>query len=213
VTAVFDEETERDCEILDQKINAGAFGSQTPKIVTDEEAAFTAYQKTILTFRSPTNISRVRIEGLYMPQIPEIQDWILQSGISPLGTDILVKGAVPTLIQFGAVLHIPSGFVLDETEMKNELANFINAIPFEGTLAASSLLSLLHTKLPYGSFITSPSIFATTYLPDGNILETRTMENHLSVRKIPTVSNRTTLFYCDPRSINFEYRVLNRSLW
>ena len=140
-----------------------------------------------------------------MPGIREIQNWVLHCSQAPVGLDILVKGAIPTTVQFSAVLHAPAGEPADHIMLQNAVANHINRVPFGGLLAVSGLVTLLHENMPSGSYVTKPVLFTTTYLPDGRILTSQTSDR-LMIDFPPYASNRTTMFYCDPADVSFEPR-------
>jgi hypothetical protein len=215
VSAIQDEETLEYCEITQQarythdrdKLPEINF----PRIHDNDEGVFTTYHTTDVRFTSRKQVSKVRIYGICMPGIREIQDWVLQCSQSPVGLDILVKGAIPTTIQFSAVLHTPAGEAADHVHLQNIIADYVNHVPFGGLLAVSGLVTLLHENMPSGSYVTKPVLFATTYLPDGRILTSQTADR-LVIDFPPYASNRTTLFYCDPADVSFGQRHVGRGV-
>jgi len=215
VTAIQDEETLEYYEIQSQtrfaQDNAGLREINTPRIPDDVEGAFTAWQTTEVRFLARKSVGRVRIDGLCMPGIREIQGWVLHCSQAPVGLDILVKGAIPTTVQFSAVLHTPAGEPADHVMLQNAVADHINRVPFGGLLAVSGLVTLLHENIPSGSYVTKPVLFATTYLPDGRILTSQTSDR-LVIDFPPYASNRTTMFYCDPADVSFEQRHVERGV-
>lgn len=213
VTGVQDEETLDDCVILSQSIYTkdadDRAAGNAPLLHDYEEGAFTAYQITEIRFSSRKKLERVRVYGIHMPLIREIQDWVLQCGQAPIGLDVLVKGAIPSAVRFSAVLHSPTGEAVDEIAIRSAVADAINHLPFGGLLAVSALTTLLHRKLPSGSYVTQPALFATTWLPSGAIVITQS-DDRLEIDEPPFASNRTTLFYCDPADVSFELRYTER---
>jgi hypothetical protein len=183
--------------------------SNAPMIYEDAEGVFSAYSYAAVQIRSRTPLTKVRVTASYAPQITEIQNWVLTSGQSPLGLDILVKAAIPTTIRFSAVLHTPAGENTADSisPLQNLIAEHINHLPFNGLLAVSGLLALLHNNLPAGSFVTIPALFAQTLLPNGETVFSQTSDR-LVINFPPYVSNRTTLFFCNPADISFEQRFL-----
>ena len=215
VVAIQDEETLEYCEILSQHrhVQDGdrLLETNAPRIHDEMEGMFTTYQTTEVRFVSRKPVSKVRMDGSCMPGIREIQDWVLHCGQAPVGLDILVKGAIPTTVQFSAVLHTPAGEPADYGLLQNVVADHINRVPFGGLLAVSGLVTLLHENMPSGSYVTKPVLFAATCLPDGRILTSQTSDR-LVIDFPPCVSNRTTLFYCDPAEVSFEQRHVGRGV-
>jgi hypothetical protein len=208
VLSVQDDETLEFCTI-ERQLRAASEGrdSNAPMIYTDEESVFSVYHRTAVQIRAPKPPKRVRITAAYSPLITEIQNWALSSGQAPLGLDILVKAAIPTVIKFSAVLNTPAGAVIDTTLLRGLVAGYINHLPFNGLLAVSGLLALLHNNLPAGSFVAIPALFGQTTAPDGETYFSQTSDR-LVVDFPPYVSNRTTLFYCDLADISFEHRFI-----
>jgi len=199
-----DEETNLPCAILGQVKYKEDFSMDAPKIVTDEEVMFTAYQCTEVRFAKPeeldpSNVRRVKVSGMYMPQIKEIQEWVLRCGQSPIGLDVLVKAAVPVTMTFGASVHTPMGTEVDFTLLQGRLADFINRLPMDGVLSISGLVALLHSFLPAGSYVSDTALFATQWLffnPSAFYVRDR-----LILNKLPFGTNRTCIVYCDPADI------------
>ena len=213
-TEVQDEESLEYCQILSQSrytknVNESE-ARNAPLIHDDLEGAFTAYQITEIRFHSSKALSQVRVYGLHMPEIREIQEWVLQCSQAPIGLDILVKGAIPTLIHFSAVVHTISGISADSLGLQSTVADYINHLPMGGLLTVSGLIALLHRNLPSGCYVTRPALFGTTYLPDGRAMISETSDR-LEINFPPFASNRTTLFFCDPADISFEFRFTERT--
>ena len=174
VTGVQNEETSEFCEIVSQTrfLQDGTKLDPTaPKITTIEEAGFSDYQILEVQFTSVTPVERFRVSGFHAPGIAEIQEWVNHCDQAPVGLDILVKGAVPSVVRFSAIIHLPPGDVSAEkdTLLKNAVAAHVNRIPFGGLLAVSGLSAVLHNHLPSGCYLSRPALLATTYLPDGQV--------------------------------------------
>jgi len=213
VTEIHDEETLEPCRILsqarfvrdDDELRSG----NAPCIHEDVEGAFTAYQVTEVRFHSLKPVTRIRVYGIHAPGIRAIQDWVLQCSQAPIGLDLLVKGAIPSVVRFSAVLHTPTGVEIEPIALQGTVADHINHLPFGGLLTISGLTSLLHRNLPTGCYVTRPVLFATTYLPDGQTVLSETSDR-LEIDAPPFASNRTTLFFCDPADVSFEFRFVER---
>lgn len=215
VTGIQDEDSQEYGEILSQTITTteadDRAASNAPQIHEETEGVFSAYQVTEIRFALRKKTQRIRVYAVHMPGIKEIQDWVLQCGQAPIGLDILIKGAIPSVVRFSAVLHTPTGETVDEVALRSAIAGAVNHIPLGGLLAVSSLTTLLHQNLPSGSYVTRPALFATTYLPSGEVVITQT-DDRLEIDFPPFTSNRTTMFFCDPADVFFEVRHTERGL-
>jgi hypothetical protein len=206
VLSVQEEETLEYYAITDQTLTTDR--DDSPRVYDNQEDVFTGYHLTTVWFRSlapDKEAKRVRVTALCMPDIKEIQDWVLQPAQAPVGADILVKAAIPTQIRFSAILNTPASEVVDYIALQNIIANYINYLPFDGLLTISGLIALLHRNLPAGSFVTSPALFGQTILPSGETVYSQT-EDKLVINFPPYATNRTTLFYCNPTDVSFEHR-------
>jgi hypothetical protein len=193
-----------------------------PIIHDPEEAAFTAYQTTEVRFTGPSGLKQVTLFATHAAGIKEIQDWSLQRSQTPLGLDVLVKAAIPTTIRFSCSVNVPLGYIVDYPLLQSSVANYVNALPFNGLLSISGLTALLHSKLPANSYIARPALYASTLLPNGRKITTQTDDAlNISYRKkseleltyqadeMPdisypaAISNRTTLFFCNPADVSF----------
>ncbi|HBT76854.1 MAG TPA: hypothetical protein DEB39_07980 [Planctomycetaceae bacterium] len=209
VTAVQDEESLEYGAILSQSIftKEQAETEDAPQIHEHVEGAFSAYQVTEIRFAAAKPCKKVRVYGIQMPRIRAIQDWVLQGSQAPVGLDILVKGAIPAVVRFGAILHTPE--TVEPVVLQSVVADFVNHIPLGGLLAVSQLTTLLHQHLPSGSYVTRPALFATAYLPDGRVVISQS-DDRLEIDHPPFASNRTTMFFCDPADVSFELRYSER---
>jgi hypothetical protein len=146
------------------------------------------------------------VSGTYMPQIREIQEWALRCGQSPIGLDVLVKGAVPVTTSFSAVLNIPVGTDVDFNHLQGKVANYINNIPFDGVLSLSGLIALLHSALPMGSYVSDPALFATQWLSDSRAAFF--VRDKLTLETLPFGTNKTCILYCDPAEVVFSQKFI-----
>ena len=205
IQEVQDEESLQYCEILSQtkylQTPPDTEDSPCPQIYDITEGAYSPYQITEVHFVAPKTLKKARLYGTHMPQIAEIQDWVLNCNQAPVGVDILVKAAIPATVCFGCALNIPTGQDIDLSLLQNKVSDYINHIPFGGTLAISQLTALLQQNLPSGGFIRNPILFAVVDLPNG---ENRTVQttDRLVIDLPPYATNRTTLFFCDPSLVS-----------
>jgi hypothetical protein len=212
ITGIQNEETAEFCEIIDQRPQGQLLFDEvtdSPKIENAIESAFSAYQIFGCVFTSPSPVNKIRVYGIHAPGITEIQQWVNHCSQAPVGLDVLVKGAIPTTVRFSSTIYLPAGETFEDRDivLRNAIAEHVNRIPFGGLLAISNLVTTLHNQLPSGSYISEPSLFATTYLPDGRSVVSQTAER-LVIDFPPYATNRTTLFFCDPAEVSFTYRFL-----
>jgi hypothetical protein len=206
VTEIVDAVTNAPCDITGQSKHISEMSTDSPKVFSDEEAMFTAYQLTEVRFTGPANLQTIMVSGTYMPHIKEIQDWVLRCGQSPIGLDVLVKGAVPVTTSFSAVLNIPVGTEVDFSSLQGKVAGYINSIPFDGVLSLSGLIALLHTALPSGSYVSDPALFATQWLSE--VAAAFHVRERLILEKLPFGTNRTCILYCDPAEVVFSQKFI-----
>jgi hypothetical protein len=206
VTEIVDATSNVPCDITDQSKHIAEMSADSPKIYTDEKAMFTAYQITEVRFVGPANLRTVLVSGTYMPGIKEIQDWVLRCGQSPIGLDVLVKGAVPVTTSFSAVLNVPVGTDVDFSSLQAKVADYINKIPFDGVLSLSGLIALLHAALPSGSYVSDPALFATQWLSE--TAAAFHVRERLTLETLPFGTNRTSILYCDPAGVVFRQKFI-----
>ena len=206
VTEIVDASANAPCTITGQSKHTAEMSADSPKIYTNEESRFTAYQLTEVRFIGPANLQTIMVSGTYMPHIKEIQDWVLRCGQSPIGLDVLVKGAVPVTTSFSAVLNVPVGTEVDHHSLQGKVANYINSIPFDGVLSLSGLIALLHAALPTGSYVSDPALFAAQWLSE-NAAAFHVRER-LTLESLPFGTNRTCILYCDPAEVIFSQKFI-----
>jgi len=139
-----------------------------------------------------------------MPHIKEIQDWVLRCGQTPIGLDVLVKGAMPVTTSFSAVLNTPVGTEVDFSHLQAKVSGYINNIPFDGVLSLSGLIALLHAALPMGSYVSDPALFATQWLSEE--AAAFHVRDRLTLESLPFGTNRTCILYCDPAEVVFSQK-------
>ena len=208
VSGITDATTNEPCSLLQQRKYAVQGAGGTPRIYEDEEAMFSAYQETEVFFTGQKDIRTVNVSGTYMPLIREIQDWVLHCGQSPVGLDILVKGAVPVTVQFSAILNTPMGTDIDLVSLQGKVADHVNAIPFDGVLSVSGLTALLHASLPAGSYINDQALSAMQWLSDSPAPVY--VHDRLTLEQFPFGTNRTSILYCDPSQVFLQHRFIDR---
>ena len=206
VSEILDADTNKPCEVIAQQKHAAEGDVNSPRVYDDQEAMFTAYQETSLQFSGPPELVRIKVSGTCMPLIKEIQDWVLRCGQSPIGLDVLVKGAVPVTVKFSASLYTPSGAEVDFTALQNKVADYINGFPFGGVLAVSGLVALLHASLPEGSYVSDTSLVSLQWLSDTPVAYYS--RDRLTLDFLPFGTNKTSICYCDPADIVFTHKFL-----
>jgi hypothetical protein len=206
VLEVLDEATNKSCTLTEQTKYAVPGDEDAPRIYEDEESMFTVYQATDVRFEGPEGLQAVKISGMFMPQIKEIQNWVLRCGQAPLGLDVLVKGAVPVTVQFSAVLNTPMGLEVDFTSLQGKVADYVNRIPFDGILSLSGLISLVHSSLPEGSYVSDPALFAAQWL--SAVPVSAFVRDRLVLNQLPFGTNRTSILYCDPAKVSFQHKFI-----
>lgn len=129
--------------------------SRNNELHNAEEARFTKYQTATYQFfysefPAVANASTASFDVVlsYQPFVKEIQDVFLDTDTRVLCSDYLVKAALPCFVSLKINLLKKSSFDTEESvginNLKKEIFNYINTIPFGEVLSASTLVDICH---------------------------------------------------------------------
>lgn len=188
----------------------------TPDIVTAKEAAFSAYQTSVVRFIddvTPTapltanqSTASYMVTLRYFPLIADLQLYLGGRDIRPGAADILVKAPVPCFVQLSFTIYKPAA---DNTitaavlaNIRNALAELVNTYGFTGRLAASVIAETVHKYIDNPASLGSIDMFGIIRRPDQTRKAIRSREM-LVIPDEPAnmVSARTTAFILEPSDV------------
>ena len=189
-----------------------------PDIRSTQEAAFTAWQTAHITFEdNATDVTAMTVGAtrdyvvsfLVAPLIRELQTFIGDTEVRPLGADLLVRAAIPCLLTINAtILRAADESAPDLDLIRVALRNYVSELNFPGTLYASQLMDVIHNYLERGTVVGS-------IVMQGEILRTdsdTTVIRHTTALAIPNapsveISPRTVAFFLDTENIGLTVQV------
>jgi hypothetical protein len=128
------------------------YNQRNNEISSAAEARFTKYQNAIVTFtyQAPVGVTSLLFElhVLGQPNILEMQDLLLIDSQRLACADYLVKAVVPCLVSLNINLikknPIDTYTSLNLQQLKKDIFNYVNTIPFGEQLYASNIVNLCH---------------------------------------------------------------------
>jgi len=173
-----------------------------PDIVTVSEGVYSRYQTSIVTFADlATNLTvgataNYQVTVSYLPQVDCIQGFAGGYDNRGVGSDLLVKAAIPCFTQVS--LRIAKRYNQadpDVSAIQATLAAAVNSTGFIGRLYASTLQDAVSSLLPEGMSVGSIDIFGRIRAPSGQMVYLRSDE----VLIVPSL-NGTMI---SPRTVQF----------
>lgn len=134
----------------------------------------------------------------YMPYIADIQEYLNRDDVATPLADVLVKAAIPC--KLGLQIKL-TGTLVDEEELKNSIASYINSRPFSGSCHSNRVAAAIGNDLPDGTEIDSMTIIAHMRSPNGEIFETAGNDIVINPVYRDGVSARTIAMFLDPSDI------------
>ena len=165
------------------------------------DARLTKYQNCTVTFTcdesgAPKNFL---VTIAYMPQIQEIQDYVLSDGNRIVSADYLVRAVVPCSVTMNLKLYKKySTDTLPITQIKQDIFNYINNIPFGEDLIVSNIVDICHNykvkRVDLPIVITGTIWVPATDKDDSLII---TSDDVLAIPDSTSkgISKKTTLFF------------------
>ena len=128
------------------------YNQRNNDISSKADARFTKYQNAVVTFiyEAPAGVTSLPFElhVLGQPSILEMQDLLLLDSQRLACADYLVKAVVPCLVSLNINLikknPIDTYNSLNLQQLKKDIFNYVNTIPFGEQLYASNIVKLCH---------------------------------------------------------------------
>jgi hypothetical protein len=189
-----------------------------PDIRSAREAVFTAWQTAHITFEdNATDVTEIAVGStrdyvvsfLVSPLIRELQEFISDTAVRPLGADLLVRAAIPCLLTINAtILRAEDESAPDLDVIRVALRNYVSGLNFPGTLYASQLMDVIHKHLASGTVVSSIVMQGSLLRTDGDV----TVIRHTTALAIPNapsveVSPRIVAFFLDTENIGLTVQV------
>jgi hypothetical protein len=184
-----------------------------PDIETDAEGGFSRFQTGAITFLDTDTDTAALTEGVdtqeydvtlsYMPLISEIQQFLGDRDVVNPSGDHLVKAAVPAFIELTvAVARTDPDVTVDEDELADALADYVNTRGFAGYLYAAPLATAGIATLSAGTTISSITMDMRILGPDGTTV-TNSSTEVLAVSDLPQyyITPNTVVFILDPDDV------------
>jgi hypothetical protein len=187
-------------------------GERNNELFSVADARFTKYQTAALTFTydgypavAEGEYADFILEAAYQPNILEIQDLLLSDAERLACADYLVKAVTPCMVSLNINLvkkkPTDDAASLGLTQLKKDIFNYINTIPFGGELYASTIIDLCHNydikrvDLPIKMsgvilYVNDDGTSGARYLDDSDVL---TIPTELS----KGISPKTTAYFID----------------
>lgn len=193
-----------------------------PDITTAEEAAYSRYQASVVTFLDTDTSSAGLVVGTStktysvtlraMPLISEAQELANSRSARNYGGDILVRAPIPCFLRVSFDLETSPGVATPDTDaIKSALAQAVNRFGFTGKLPASYLAEVIHNVIGGDRvFLSAIDMFGCIRQPDQTLRYIRATD----ILNIPddftqAVSGRTTAFFLDPADVAITVSVAN----
>jgi hypothetical protein len=185
---------------------------QAPDIIDYEEAAYSRFQISVVTFvDTVTNATSLALgtQATYiclvtqMPLIGSVQDFLSQRTVSPPMCDVLVKAPIPVFTSVAFTLNYVAGTTAPTVAaVQQAVASAVNVLSFTGQLSASFINQVLHNAFTNAVSITGLSMVGSLRNVDG------TYTNLFSPTQlvVPSsdalmLSGRTATFFLPPASV------------
>jgi hypothetical protein len=147
-----------------------------PTMPRSVDGAFSAYAALSVVFVDGDGVGVFTLDSqreydvdvLWMPGITSVNDWAMNPAHRPIGTDTLVRAAVPCRVSVSAVVRVPSSVQPPTAEaLANAVSAEINKLPFGEThLSAFVAHRALVALLPSGDVINT-RLRGTIHAPTG----------------------------------------------
>lgn len=140
---------------------------------------------------------------LYMPGLTALQELIETPDVRSYGFDMLIKGAVPVVVNIDVTIRYWKGLNVPEaSEFQLAIANTINGkLTGEELLQSSEIVYACKRLFPQGEVSMPIQMFARTWLPAGGSVYT-TSQQYVKVPVLTGLSYKNSVFACFPNSVN-----------
>jgi hypothetical protein len=178
-----------------------------PFMTEDIHARYSPYQTLSVTFPLPDLLTEVataefEVEIFYATGLQTLQDLVTAELNRSYGFDMLIKAAVPAVIEVDLEVRYPQGLdVPDEATFQSAIADAINAKPLASeALQSSEIVYAVKTLLPQGEVQMPVQMFARVWLPDGTTAYTYS-PHYIKVAPQDGLGEANCMYVCYPGSV------------
>jgi hypothetical protein len=179
-----------------------------PDITTTEEAAYSAYQTSVLRFSTPEAVSAgtTREFLIYLrcaPTLQEAHDLLTSNAVIPVAGDVLVRAAVPCDVVANITIRQP---VLQESVSESSIISAavaaVGKTGFDGILSTATVASAVDQILPDRAIVAHVSLHGTVRLPNGTIRRLYDVDGLIVPNEPEVLYTRDTVcFYLTPEDV------------
>ena len=190
-----------------------------PDIATAAEGTYSAYQTAVIRFIDTVTVvtsltagdtADYHVELQSLPLLADLQTFTNTRTTTSPNSDVLIKAAIPCFISLGFTLYAkPLSAAIDETVIKNALADYVNNLGFTDRIYAAALQHSIGNYLPGGVFAGRIEISGRLCPPDAAVQIIRSFDI-LLIPSAGMVSNKTVCCYLDPADVTIEITTTNQ---
>jgi hypothetical protein len=183
-----------------------------PDVINALEATYSPYQTVTIQFLDTlTDVTTLDLntEADYklvisqMPQLLELQTFLMGRGVCWPAGDVLVKAPIPCFLALNFTIYRKATDNDPDIEpIQLALADYVNSLGFGKKLYASSLADVIYNNLEAGMKVGAIDMDARIRKPDGALLYSRS-SSVIAAPNLPDLmtTGRTMAIYLDPQSI------------
>lgn len=186
--------------------------SPAPDVINATEAAFTAYATMIVTFVdaiTPTAALAPGATAAYTAVVAgsslvnAAQTFLADPMNASPGTDVVVRGAVPCVVNVAATVYAPASASVNTEAVAAAMAGAVGGMGVGGRLYASALTTAAAPLLPPGAAFGDVFMIGTIHRPDGQLsfISSPVALEAPSLPDAMTTPN-TVAFFLDPAAVN-----------
>ena len=158
----------------------------------------TKWRNAIIKFSGDYLPKHAYVVVAFLPECREIQDFIDNESVRPVGLDCVVRCPVFADVSISSTVFVKNGIRFDELGAKNEIVNYINNLKFNHVLTRAEIASILLKHGASGVDMRSGNMLScnivdsdgTSHMLSGDILDTDSIGGGSDV----LVSRDTTAF-------------------
>ena len=178
-----------------------------PYMVEPIHARYSPYQTLAVTFPladllTDVDTAEFEVEIFYATGLADLQALVTAELNRSYGFDMLIKAAVPIVIEVDLEVRYPQGLEVPPLEsFQGVIADVINTKPLSAeALQSSEIVYAVKDLLPLGEVQMPVNMFARIWLPDGTTAYTWS-QNYIKVAAQAGLGEANSLYVCFPGAV------------